>query len=115
MSLRKLAWIALRPVSWKPWQSRLGHIQAARIHISTGRLSTKRKSRDCRTATHTGNAADVKLAVEAGTNSVEHGSVVDAIPDEVFAAMKAHGIAFDPTLSVVEGYAAMNQRERQIF
>ena len=39
-----------------------------------------------------------------GANSIEHGSYVDRIPDSVLAAMKAKGIAFDPTLSVVEGF-----------
>jgi imidazolonepropionase-like amidohydrolase len=54
-------------------------------------------------ATHTGSSADVKDAVEAGTNSIEHGSMVDLIPDSVFAAMKQKDIAYDPTLSVFEG------------
>ncbi len=54
-------------------------------------------------ATHTGSAADVKDAVEAATNSVEHGSTVDLIPDSTFAEMKKKGIAYDPTVSVFEG------------
>ncbi len=53
-------------------------------------------------ATHTGSAADVKLAADAGTSSVEHGSTVDLIPAETFADMKEKGIAYDPTLSVYE-------------
>ncbi len=61
------------------------------------------------TATHTGNADDVKLAVNAGSNTVEHGSIVDLIPNETFQAMKAKNIAYDPTLSVFEAFAAMGQ------
>lgn len=53
-------------------------------------------------ATHTGSAADVKDAVDAGTSSVEHGSMVDLIPDSSFVEMKKKGIAYDPTLSVFE-------------
>jgi imidazolonepropionase-like amidohydrolase len=53
-------------------------------------------------ATHTGNAADVAEAVSAGTVTVEHGSGVDLIPSETFADMKAKGVAYNPTLSVVE-------------
>jgi imidazolonepropionase-like amidohydrolase/ABC-type multidrug transport system permease subunit len=53
---------------------------------------------------HTGNSADVADAVAMGANSIEHGSYTDLIPDEVLAAMKAKGIVFDPTLSVVEGF-----------
>ncbi len=58
-------------------------------------------------ATHTGSAADVKDAVEAGTSSVEHGSMVDLIPDSTFRAMKEKGIAYDPTLSVFEAIEDM--------
>ncbi len=56
-------------------------------------------------ATHTGSAADVKDAVEAGTNSVERGSMVDLIPERLFAAMKEKQIAYDPTVSVFEAIA----------
>jgi imidazolonepropionase-like amidohydrolase len=55
-------------------------------------------------ATHTGAAADVKDAVEAGTNSIEHGSRVDEIPEALFAAMQSRDIAYDPTLSVLEAF-----------
>ncbi|MBV9265202.1 MAG: amidohydrolase family protein, partial [Acidobacteriaceae bacterium] len=58
------------------------------------------------TATHTGSAADVADAVNAGTNSVEHGSLKDKIPDQLFARMKQKGIAYDPTLSVAEAVVA---------
>jgi imidazolonepropionase-like amidohydrolase len=54
-------------------------------------------------ATHTGGAADVKDAVEAGSSSIEHGSNIDRIPAALFVAMKSKQIAYDPTLSVFEG------------
>src|SRR5262249_52211251 len=54
-------------------------------------------------AVHTGNARDVADAVSLPADSVEHGSYVDEIPDATLTEMKAKGIAFDPTLSVVEG------------
>ena len=56
-------------------------------------------------ATHTGSTADVKEAADAGTNSIEHGSPVDAIPEATFAELKQKNIAYDPTLSVYEGFA----------
>jgi imidazolonepropionase-like amidohydrolase/ABC-type multidrug transport system permease subunit len=62
---------------------------------------------DLPSATHTGQASDVKDAADAGTNSVEHGSMVDLIPAATFAEMKAKGIAYDPTLSVFEALADM--------
>ena len=52
---------------------------------------------------HTGESRDVIDAVSLGTDSIEHGSFRDEIPDATIAEMKARGITFDPTLSVVEG------------
>jgi len=60
-------------------------------------------------ATHTGSSADVKLAIEAGTNSVEHGSSVDLIESESFAAMNARNIAYDPTLSIYQALTELRQ------
>ncbi len=59
-------------------------------------------------ATHTGNSTDVKDAADAGTSSVEHGSMIDLIPAATFAEMKQKGIAYDPTLSVFEARADLN-------
>ncbi len=56
-------------------------------------------------ATHTGSAADVRDAIQAGTNSIEHGSMIDLISEELFVEMKQKRIAYDPTLSVYEGLA----------
>lgn len=53
-------------------------------------------------ATHTARPSDVKDAADAGTTSVEHGSVLDLVPAAIFAEMKEKGIAYDPTLSVFE-------------
>jgi imidazolonepropionase-like amidohydrolase/ABC-type polysaccharide/polyol phosphate export permease len=52
---------------------------------------------------HTGEGRDVTDAVSLGVDSIEHGSFRDEIPDSTVAEMKAKGIAYDPTLSVVEG------------
>jgi imidazolonepropionase-like amidohydrolase/ABC-type multidrug transport system permease subunit len=54
-------------------------------------------------AVHTGKAQDVDDAVSLSADSIEHGSFVDEISDATIAEMKAKGIAYDPTLSVVEG------------
>jgi imidazolonepropionase-like amidohydrolase/ABC-type multidrug transport system permease subunit len=55
-------------------------------------------------AIHTGSSKDVIDAVALGPDSVEHGSFIDEIPDATIAEMKAKNIAYDPTLSVVEGF-----------
>lgn len=55
-------------------------------------------------AVHTGDVKDVVDAVAIGADSVEHGSFISEISDATIAQMKAKGIAFDPTLSVVEGF-----------
>jgi imidazolonepropionase-like amidohydrolase/ABC-type multidrug transport system permease subunit len=60
-------------------------------------------------AVHTGNSQDVADAIAVGANSVEHGSFSDEIPEASLAAMKANGIALDPTLSVVEGFTSFSQ------
>lgn len=56
-------------------------------------------------AIHCGSAADVIDAVALGADSVEHGSFIDEIPDATIMEMKAKGIAYDPTLSVAEGFS----------
>jgi imidazolonepropionase-like amidohydrolase/ABC-type multidrug transport system permease subunit len=60
-------------------------------------------------AVHTGNSQDVVDAVALPADSIEHGSYVDEIPDATFAEMKAKGIAFNPTLSVVEAFTNFAQ------
>jgi imidazolonepropionase-like amidohydrolase/ABC-type multidrug transport system permease subunit len=55
-------------------------------------------------AVHTGKAEDVVDAASLPADSIEHGSFADEIPDATIAEMKAKGIAYDPTLSVVEGF-----------
>ncbi len=55
---------------------------------------------------HTGDSHDVDDALTAGTNGIEHGSVRDRIPEALFAQMKAQGVAYDPTLTALEGFAA---------
>jgi imidazolonepropionase-like amidohydrolase len=56
---------------------------------------------------HTGDSHDVQDALAVGINGVEHGSMRDRIPNEVFAAMAKSGVAYDPTLSVAEAFLAI--------
>lgn len=53
---------------------------------------------------HTGDAKDVADALAAQADGIEHGSARDSIPDEVFAKMAKQGVAYDPTLSVMEAF-----------
>ncbi|MEO7142542.1 MAG: amidohydrolase family protein [Bryobacteraceae bacterium] len=55
---------------------------------------------------HTGDSHDVADALDANVNGIEHGSFRDAIPAELFDRMKRQGVAYDPTLLVVEGALA---------
>ena len=59
---------------------------------------------------HTGDVQDVKDAIAMGVESIEHGSMRQEIPDEVFQRMKQAGVAYDPTLTVVEGLVAYARR-----
>lgn len=54
-------------------------------------------------AIHTGNAQDVADAIAAGAKSIEHGSMTEKIPDEVFSRMAQADVYYNPTLSVLEG------------
>ena len=55
---------------------------------------------------HTGDSRDVADALSVHTNGIEHGSMRDKIPEALFSQMKAQGVAYDPTLTAIEGIAA---------
>ncbi|MEO6432623.1 MAG: amidohydrolase family protein [Sphingomicrobium sp.] len=52
-------------------------------------------------AVHAHGADGIKLALRAGADSIEHGTVMD---DETIKMMKARGTYYVPTLSTVNGY-----------
>ena len=52
-------------------------------------------------AVHAHGADGIKLALRAGADSIEHGTVMD---DEIIKLMKAKGTYYVPTLSTVNGY-----------
>jgi imidazolonepropionase-like amidohydrolase/ABC-type transport system involved in cytochrome c biogenesis permease component len=64
---------------------------------------------------HTGDAHDVADAVAAHVDGIEHGSFRDAIPDTVFAQMKESGIAYDPTLTVVDALRAFAKGDSSVL
>jgi imidazolonepropionase-like amidohydrolase/ABC-type multidrug transport system permease subunit len=64
---------------------------------------------------HTGDSRDVIDAVALGADSIEHGSFRDEIPDATIAEMAAKGIAFDPTLSVVEGFTDLSKGKTDLL
>src|SRR5437868_2269414 len=66
-------------------------------------------------AVHTGKAEDVVDAVSLPADSIEHGSFADEISDATIAEMKAKGIAYDPTLSVVEGFTDFSRGDTSLL
>jgi imidazolonepropionase-like amidohydrolase len=66
-------------------------------------------------AVHTGKAQDVVDAVSLQADSIEHGSFLDEIPDATIAEMKAKEIAYDPTLSVVEGLTSFAKGDMSLL
>ncbi len=52
-------------------------------------------------AVHAHGADGIKMAVRAGADSIEHGTVID---DEIVRLMKQRGTFYVPTLSTVNGY-----------
>jgi imidazolonepropionase-like amidohydrolase/ABC-type multidrug transport system permease subunit len=64
---------------------------------------------------HTGESRDVIDAVALGADSIEHGSFRDEIADATIAEMAAKDIAFDPTLSVVEGFTDFSEGKTDLL
>ncbi len=60
---------------------------------------------------HTGDVQDVRDAIAARADSVEHGSMRQIIPGDVFDRMKAGGVVYDPTLAVLEGVLSAAARK----
>jgi imidazolonepropionase-like amidohydrolase/ABC-type polysaccharide/polyol phosphate export permease len=58
---------------------------------------------------HTGESRDVADALAAGVNGIEHGSARDAISQPLFEQMAKSGVFYDPTLSVFEAFADLDQ------
>jgi imidazolonepropionase-like amidohydrolase len=64
---------------------------------------------------HTGDTKDVADATAAQADGVEHGSARDSIPDETFAKMATQGVAYDPTLSVIEAFAQFSEGKTDLL
>jgi imidazolonepropionase-like amidohydrolase/ABC-type polysaccharide/polyol phosphate export permease len=93
-------------------ESGSGGMQFNRMDLKIyGAVATAAKSEGLPVATHTGDARDVQDAIEAGTNTVEHGSMRDRIPEEAFRTMLSKGIAYDPTLSVAEASGDLQEHD----
>jgi imidazolonepropionase-like amidohydrolase len=58
---------------------------------------------------HTGESRDVADAMAAGVNGIEHGSAREAIPEGLFGQLAKSGVFYDPTLSVFEAFADLDQ------
>lgn len=71
-------------------------------------IVSEARSRNLPVVVHTGDARDVADAISAGANGIEHGSAPEVIPDNLFAQMRQRGIAYDPTLAVIEALQSLN-------
>lgn len=58
------------------------------------------RARKMRTAVHVGTDADVRLAIDAGANGIEH--TARGLSDETIALMAARKVTFTPTLVVLD-------------
>jgi len=63
-------------------------------------------------AVHAHGADGIKLALRAGADSIEHGTVMD---DEIIRLMKAKGTYYVPTLSTVNGYIERLARDANAY
>jgi imidazolonepropionase-like amidohydrolase/ABC-type multidrug transport system permease subunit len=64
---------------------------------------------------HTGDSHDIADALDAGVKGIEHGSHRDMIPEALLARMKQAGVAYDPTLAVVEAMIATGQGKTDLL
>jgi imidazolonepropionase-like amidohydrolase len=55
----------------------------------------------------TGDSRGVEDALNVGANGVERGSVQEKLSDQLFAQMRTQGVAYDPSLTAVEGLASL--------
>lgn len=70
-------------------------------------IGEQAKARHLPLSVHTGDVQDVRDALSAGPSSIEHGSNREVIPEDLFLAMQSRGVAYAPTLSVMEAFAAV--------
>lgn len=73
------------------------------------------KAQGLRVVVHTGDKRDVADAIAVGADGVEHGSMRDSLPDDMLVAMKARGMSYDPTLSVMEGIVEMSRGKTDLL
>jgi imidazolonepropionase-like amidohydrolase/ABC-type multidrug transport system permease subunit len=64
---------------------------------------------------HTGDSRDIADAMKAGVNGIEHGSCRDQIPEALLTQMAKMGVAYDPTLSVVEAFAKLSSGPSELL
>jgi imidazolonepropionase-like amidohydrolase len=64
---------------------------------------------------HTGSSKDIADAVAIGANSIEHGTMYEDIPEELFTAMRDRGIFYNPTLSVVEAFTLLGRADTSLL
>ena len=64
---------------------------------------------------HTGSAADISDALDAGADGVEHGTYRETIPDELLARMAERRTAYSPTLSVIEALSEIAARSDRLL
>jgi imidazolonepropionase-like amidohydrolase len=83
---------------------------SARMNVSILRaIADEARAQKLSIVIHTGDSRDVADALAAGANALERGSARDRIPDPLFAQMKSQGVAYDPSLTAIEGFnAAIN-------
>lgn len=60
---------------------------------------------------HTGTVQDIRDAVALDVAGIEHGEFRNDIPDDLVAEMKAKGVRYDPTLTVIDSFFRIGRRD----
>jgi imidazolonepropionase-like amidohydrolase len=72
-------------------------------------------SRNLPVVIHTGDSRDVAEALQAGADGIEHGSLRDLVPEELFVEMARKGVAYVPSLSVAEAYSHLGAGKTELL
>jgi imidazolonepropionase-like amidohydrolase/ABC-type multidrug transport system permease subunit len=84
-----------------------------RLDVNLARaVAEQAHARKLPVAVHTGLPEDAIDGVAIGADSIEHAT---ELPDATIAEMKARGVAYDPTLSVVEGFSNLAKGDASLL
>jgi imidazolonepropionase-like amidohydrolase/ABC-type multidrug transport system permease subunit len=78
-------------------------------------VAASARRRNLPVVVHTGTPQDIRDAVDRGVAGIEHGSMRDPIPEDLFKELSAKGIRYDPTLVILESLIRVAKHDVSIL